>query len=107
MSTSFLIIMLIGMAVVTIVCRLVPVLLVDRFEPGPKLTLWLEQVPAAVIAAIVVPAMLIHHGVVDVSLDNRALWVGLATIAVAVLTRSFFLTIMAGLGLMIGVSLLF
>lgn len=105
MSTVFLLTMIAGMTAVTVFSRIVPTLLVQRYQPGPKLSLWLEQVPPAVMAAIVLPELLTHEGDLDVSGGNTGLWIGLITIVIALISKSFSLTILGGLGLMITVSL--
>lgn len=107
MSTPFLLTMIAGMTAVTVFSRLAPTLLVQRYRPGPRLSLWLNQVPPAVMAAIVLPALITPEGNLDLSGANTGLWIGLATIAIALLSKNFYLTILGGLGLMVAVSVVF
>lgn len=105
MSTAFLVAMIASMTAVTAFSRLAPAVLIQRWKPGPKLTLWLDQVPPAVMAAIVLPALLVPEGHLDASFDNTGLWVGIGTIGLALVSKNFYLTILGGLGTMIAVSL--
>jgi branched-subunit amino acid transport protein len=57
----------------------------------------LRLVPAAVLSALVMPALLMPAGQLDVSLDNHRWLAGLIAIFVAWRTRSMLLTILAGM----------
>ncbi|HEY5720487.1 MAG TPA: AzlD domain-containing protein [Gammaproteobacteria bacterium] len=63
---------------------------------------WLERalryVPAAVMAALVAPALLRNGGALDLSLDNLRLLAGLLAAAVAWFSRNVLLTLAAGMG---------
>lgn len=58
----------------------------------------LEYVPAAVLAALVLPALLRPEGVIDLSPDNYRLVAGLLAAAVAWFSRSMLLTLGVGMG---------
>ncbi len=60
----------------------------------------LAYVPAAVLAALVLPALLRPEGVVDLSVDNLRLIAGLVAGAVAWYSRSVLLTLATGMGLL-------
>ena len=55
-------------------------------------------VPPAVLAAIVMPGLLMPHGVLDLSLGNLRPIAGLLAILVAVRTRSVLATTVSGMG---------
>jgi branched-subunit amino acid transport protein len=63
----------------------------------PLLMRALEYVPAAVLAALVMPALLRSGGSIDVSFDNLRLYAGLAALAVAWYSRSMLLTLTVGM----------
>lgn len=64
----------------------------------PLIRQGLHYVPTAVLTAIVVPGMVMPNGTDwQLSLDNAYLLAGLATIAIAVLTRHLLATIAGGL----------
>ncbi len=57
----------------------------------------LRLVPAAVLSALVMPALLMPAGHLDVSFDNRRWLAGLIAMAVAWRTRNMLVTILAGM----------
>lgn len=96
MSDLQLLLLIAGMAGATILTRLGPTLLAAKFQPSPTVSRWLEQVPSAVMAAIVVPVLVTPEGELDLGLGNQALSVGLATAAFAHLSKNFALTVVFG-----------
>lgn len=94
MSTWLLIL---GMALITFLIRYSLFALPDLRFP-PLVRQGLHYVPTAVLSAIVVPGMLIPDGQHwALSPDNAYLLAGLATIAIAALTRHLLATIAGGL----------
>ncbi|MDZ7839989.1 MAG: AzlD domain-containing protein [Gammaproteobacteria bacterium] len=63
----------------------------------PLLMQALNYVPAAVLAALVLPAMLRSGGSIDVSFDNLRLYAGLTALMVAWYARSMLLTLATGM----------
>lgn len=63
----------------------------------PLLMQALEYVPAAVLAALVLPALVRSGGSIDVSFDNLRLYAGLTALVVAWYTRNILLTLGAGM----------
>ena len=87
--------MLLGMGLVTFALRYSFIALFGRFRvPG-----WLEHaltfVPAAVLAALVVPAVALQGG--EVSLANPRLWAGVLAALIAYATKSVLWTIAGGM----------
>ncbi|SCY58252.1 AzlD domain-containing protein [Desulfoluna spongiiphila] len=66
-------------------------------EPHPRLARALRLVPAAVLPALVTPAIFMHSGAVDLSFGNLRLLAGAVALAVALWKRSVFLTLASGL----------
>lgn len=69
----------------------------SRKDPPPRLAKALRLVPAAVLPALVTPALFMPHGTLDLSLSNPRLLAGAAALAVALWKRSVFLTLASGL----------
>lgn len=64
----------------------------------PALARALRYVPAAVFAALVLPALTVSGGAIDVSPANPRLVAGVLAAAVAWYSRSVILTLCAGMG---------
>lgn len=60
----------------------------------------LQYVPAAVLAAIVLPGILMPHGTLDLSLHNPRLIAGFVAALVAWRTRSLLATIVVGMAVL-------
>ena len=103
--------LILGMALVTYIPRMAPLMLLSSRNLNPHLMRWLEMVPPAVLAALLAPELLLqsHKEGGDViktlwiSPDNIFLLAAIPTFVVGWLTRSFFGTVAAG---MITVALL-
>ncbi len=69
----------------------------ERFRPGPEFRALLGYVPAAVLAALIAPEVLIQQGHFPPLLENPRLWAGFLAALVAYFTRSVLATIALGL----------
>jgi branched-subunit amino acid transport protein len=94
-TTAWLIIISIAMG--TYLLRLSFLELWRRLRVPPLVRQGLDYVPAAVLAALVLPALMRSGGTVDVSFDNLRLYAGLAALAVAWYSRSILLTLGTGM----------
>lgn len=65
----------------------------------------LRFVPAAVLAAIVAPELLLKAGRLDISLGNSYLLAGTAAVITALLTRNTLVTILIGMGFLLALQL--
>ena len=101
MTTAQYILAIVLMSLVTFLPRLLPILLLSgRSLPGPLIR-WLSYIPAAVLAALLGPALLAPMGKVELAFTaNPGFWVSLPVFLVAYLTRSLFATVLTGMGLM-------
>lgn len=91
-----------GMTLVTCGPRILPVLaLASRPLPAPVVR-WLSFVPAAVLSAMLAPALLVHDGAIALNTDNYYLWAAIPAFLVAWKTRSFFGTVALGMALVAG-----
>lgn len=99
-------IMLLG-GLITFGMRFSFIYLFGRFDIPETLRRALHYVPPAVLSAIVFPELLIRDGRLAPGPDNERLLAGLAAILVAWFTRNTLLTILAGLGALLLLQLMF
>ena len=84
-----------GMGAATYLLRLSFIGLQGRLQPSSAFEKALRFVPAAVLAALILPAILVRSGMVE-PLHPRFL-AGLLALLIAWITRSVFVTIAAGM----------
>ena len=94
--------LILGMALVTYIPRVLPLLLLSSRDLNPTLMRWLEMIPPAVLAALLTPALFLQTGadeerVLFLSLDNVFLLAAIPTFVAGWLTRSFFGTVALGM----------
>jgi branched-subunit amino acid transport protein len=87
--------LILGMAVVTYIPRVVPLLLLSSKELNPTLMRWLEMIPPAVLAALLAPGLFLQNGpdetrVIFFSMDNVFLLAAIPSFIAGWVTRSFF-----------------
>lgn len=92
----WIIVLLIGLC--TFLLRLSFIQLQDRVRLPALLQRALRYVPAAVLAALVVPALLRPEGIIDVSLGNERLWAGALAATAAWWSGNVLLTMAVGIG---------
>lgn len=97
---------IVGMALVTLIPRLLPVWLLAGRTLPPLVVTWLRYVPVAVLAAMLAPSLVVRVEHLDFSWSNLYFWVSLPTIAVAWKTRSLFVTVVTGMGTLALIRLL-
>jgi branched-subunit amino acid transport protein len=88
---------ILGMAAVTYVPRLLPTWLLSSRDLPPWLVAWLRNVPVAVLAAMLFPAIATQDGELAVGLQNLFLLAALPTLLVAWKTRSLFGSVITGI----------
>lgn len=89
-------VMLLG-GLITFGMRFSLIYLFGKFHIPETLRKALHYVPPAVLSAIVFPELLLHQGVLDLSLDNDRLIAGLIAILVAWFSRNTLITILVGM----------
>lgn len=97
METSTILITLIGMAIVTYIPRLVPAWFLRDKQLPDFLVAWLRYVPVAVLAALLLPSLLIEGNQVTFSADNFYLWAAIPAAFVAWKKKSLFGTVIVGM----------
>lgn len=106
MSTSE-ILMVVGMMAVTFGVRYPVLALVSRVRlPEPVMTA-LKFIPPAVLTAIIVPAMVMPAGEVDLSLSNAYLVAGIISAVIAWRTRNLLATIVIGMAIFLALRWFF
>lgn len=86
-----------GMAVVTMATRIPVLLWLSRRKLPQGLFRALRYVPPAVLAAIIVPAVLLPGGELALGFDNAALAASVVAVLVSWRTRNLVLTIVVGM----------
>jgi len=88
---------ILGMGVVTYLPRLLPTWLLSSRDLPRWLVVWLRNVPVAVLAAMLFPAIATRSGELHVSVDNLFLLAAFPTLLVAWRTRSLFGSVITGI----------
>jgi len=88
---------LIGMALVTFIPRIMPLILLSSRQLPQAVVIWLRYVPAAVLAAMLFPALMLRDGKLDLGFGNPFLWAALPAFFIAWKTKSFFGTVVTGI----------
>jgi branched-subunit amino acid transport protein len=94
--------LILGMALVTYIPRVLPLILLSSKELNPTLLRWLEMIPPAVLAALLAPALFLQTGTngersIFLSLDNTFMLAAIPTFIAGWLTRSFFGAVAVGM----------
>jgi len=87
-----------GMLLVTYLPRLLPALLLQGRTVPPFLSAWLKYVPVAVLSALLLPSLLVVDGKIDLAWDNLYIIAAIPAALVAIRTRSMFITVLVGMG---------
>lgn len=106
MEATTILITLFGMAVVTYLPRLIPALFLRNKQLHPFVVAWLGYVPVAVLAALLLPTLLIEGGKLNFSVNNLFLWAALPAAFVAWKKKSLFGTVIVGM-LVVAIARLF
>ncbi len=100
MSGTSIWLMLIGVSLVSLLPRILPVALFSRFDFPKPLKRWLAFVAPAVLGALTTLSVLAPEGDINISLNNRYIWAFLPTLLVAIKTRSLFYSLLMGIIIM-------
>lgn len=88
---------MLGIGILTYGVRLSFILLMERIEVPNILQRALRFVPVAVFSAIIFPELLVHEGVLNLSLSNARLLAGILAALVAWRTKNVVFTILVGM----------
>lgn len=98
---------LLGMGLVTYLPRLLPAWFLRGRELPPFLVAWLRYVPVAVLAALLLPSLLVQDGQMALHWNNLYLWAAVPAIFVAWKKKSMFLTVLVGMAVVALARLVF
>ena len=93
---------MVGMGVVTYLPRVLPLWLFTSRDLPPLVVAWLRYVPVAVLAAMLLPSLVLTEGQVDFGGGNLFLWAALPTFVVAWKTKSLFGAVLIGMAVVAG-----
>lgn len=97
MSDTSIFLMIIGVSIVSLLPRMLPVALLSRWDFPPLLQKWLSFVAPAVLGGLAVLSVLAPEGSISISAGNLYIWAAIPTFFVAVKTRSLFYTLLVGI----------
>ena len=92
--------------ILTFGIRLSFIVILDRWQPPELIQRSLRFVPVAVLTAIIVPELVMPGGTVDISISNLRLLAGIVAMLVAWKTKNIVWTIIAGMGVLLGLQYL-
>lgn len=95
---------MIAVGILTFGIRLSFIVILDRWQPPDIIQRSLRFVPVAVLTAIIVPELVMPGGTVDISIGNLRLLAGIVAILVAWKTKNIVWTIIAGMGVLLGLQ---
>jgi branched-subunit amino acid transport protein len=97
MDQNLIFLIIVGMALVTFLPRLLPAWFLARRKLPAVVVTWLRYVPAAVLAAMLFPALLLDGQQLNIQPANLFLLAALPTFFVAWKTKSLFGAVMVGM----------
>ena len=100
------VLIIVGMALVTFVTRYSCVALFQRTGMPAWLERWLKHIPTAILTALIVPALVLPKGQIDLSFHNHYLLAGLIAAFVAYKSRNIIATLILGMGTMLALGLI-
>ncbi|MFW5981258.1 MAG: AzlD domain-containing protein [bacterium] len=86
-----------AMMLVTYLPRVIPITVLSRVEIPEIVISWLKYIPAAILASLLAPSLLMVEGSINISFNNIALLAALPTFLVAIYKKSIFLTVLIGM----------
>ncbi len=89
-----------GAAVVTLIPRIVPLVMLSRINLSGRVVRWLGFVPVAVLAGLLAQSVLCPGGTLSLPPENLAVIAVIPVLAIAVRTRSLMGTVAAGVVIM-------
>jgi len=97
MAETTILLTLAGMALVTYLPRLLPAWFLRNRQIPTFLTAWLRYIPVAVLAALLLPSLIVQDGKLNASLNNWYLWAAIPAAGVAWKKKSLFGTVIVGM----------
>ena len=98
--------LILGMAIATFIVRYPVLVLVGKIPLPESVFKALRYVPPAVLAAIIVPGMIMPDGAIDISPSNAYLVAGIVGGVIAWRTKNLLITILVGMALFLVLRLM-
>jgi branched-subunit amino acid transport protein len=96
---SWILFIILGMGVVTYLPRWLPLLILSRRPLPSWLVEWLDFIPAAILSALILPAILTAGEPRHIEPLQPVFWVTIPTLIFAIKTRSLAGTVVTGMAL--------
>ena len=90
---------IIAMGVVTYIPRWLPLFFLSRRRLPPWLVVWLDFIPAAILSALILPAIATSGTPRQLTWNRLELWTAIPTLIFALKTRSLVGTVLFGMAL--------
>ena len=97
MNDQIVLFTILGMGLVTYLPRLLPAWFLRGRKFSPFIEAWLKYIPVAVLAALLIPSLLVEGNQINFSWNNLYLWASLLTGFTAWKTRNMFITVIVGM----------
>lgn len=97
MEDRLILLTIVGMALVTYLPRLIPLLALSGKDLPQPVIAWLRHVPPAVLAALLLPIILMPNGTLSLGIENLFFWAALPTFVAAILSKSLFIPVIIGM----------
>lgn len=107
MNDQLVLLTMVGMGLVTYLPRLLPAWFLRGRKLHPFIEAWLKYVPVAVLAALLLPSLLVADGQMNLTWNNLYLWAAIPAGVTAWKTRSMFATVLVGMAVVALARLLF
>ena len=94
--SSYVLLIIIGSAIVTFIPRVLPLVLLSRIQIPEWAIKWLKHVPIAVMAALLAQELLIAENKFSITSNQLELLAAIPSFLIAILTRSLLGTVLVG-----------
>ena len=106
MNSQAVFLTMLGMLAVTYLPRVLPLWFFASRRLPPIVVSWLRYVPVAVLAAMLLPSLVVAEGQLNLELQNLYLWAAVPTFVIAWKTRSLFGSVIVGMVVVAGIRYL-
>ena len=98
---SEMVIIIVGMTLVTFATRVSSVAFFRQTGMPVRMERWLRHIPNAILTSLILPALVLPQGQIDLTLNNHYLLAGVVAAVVAYKTRNIVATLALGMGIMV------
>ena len=106
MNSQAVFLTMVGMLAVTYLPRVLPLWFFASRRLPPIVVSWLRYVQVAVLAAMLLPSLVVTEGQLNLELQNLYLWAAVPTFVIAWKTRSLFGSVIVGMVVVAGIRYL-